>query len=214
MARTAAEAAAQRAARREARGSVTDPDVVMAAAAALLAARPRTISDTRTRLTTMGFTAPLVETVIGRLVDLGYLDDARFATAWIEARDRSRPRGATALRQELRRKGVEASVAEQALAARGTTASRAAAGPGAAPDGSVPSGAIASASVFGADRAADAAAAHRLLERRAAALSREPDPRKRRQKAYALLARNGFDPGVCAEVARSVSSPDDPPDDM
>lgn len=208
MARTAAEAAVQRAARREARGSVTDPDVVMAAAAALLAARPRTISDTRTRLTTMGFTAPLVETAIGRLIDLGYLDDARFAAAWIEARDRSRPRGATALRQELRRKGVEAPVVEQALAERGASVSGGAraATPASAMDPDVTGRA-------GSSRAADAAAAHRLLERRAAALSREPDPRKRRQKAYALLARNGFDPGVCAEVARAVGGHDDPPDD-
>ncbi|MBX3029202.1 MAG: RecX family transcriptional regulator [Chloroflexi bacterium] len=208
MARTAAEAAAQRAARREARGSVTDPDVVMAAAAALLAARPRTVSDTRARLVTMGFTAPLAETVIGRLIDLGYLDDARFAAAWIESRDRSRPRGATALRQELRRKGVETPVIEQALTERAAPA----------PPGGHTRGAT---SVRGPDHrpgattpdTADAAAARRLLDRRSAALLREPDPRKRRQKAYALLARNGFDPGVCAAVARSVTGhEDDPPD--
>jgi hypothetical protein len=30
---------------------------------------------------------------------------------------------------------------------------------------------------------------------------REPDPRRRRAKAYALLARNGFDPVVCSTVA-------------
>ncbi len=48
---------------------------------------------------------------------------------------------------------------------------------------------------------ADEIAARRLLERRAASLRRDPDPRKRRHKAYALLARNGFDPGVCARVA-------------
>ncbi|MET1231345.1 MAG: hypothetical protein ABWY52_00680, partial [Candidatus Limnocylindrales bacterium] len=48
---------------------------------------------------------------------------------------------------------------------------------------------------------ADEIAARRLLARRAAALAREPDPRRRRQKAYALLARNGFSPDVCARVA-------------
>ena len=42
----------------------------------------------------------------------------------------------------------------------------------------------------------------RLLERRASQLGRVPDPRVRRQRAYALLARNGFDPAVCATVAR------------
>ncbi len=48
---------------------------------------------------------------------------------------------------------------------------------------------------------ADEVAAGRLLERRAASLRRDRDPRRRRQKAYALLARNGFDPGICARVA-------------
>ena len=63
---------------------------------------------------------------------------------------------------------------------------------------------------------ADEIAARRLLERRAASLRREPDPRKRRQKAYALLARNGFDPGVCARVAAAFVAdlePADAPED-
>ena len=49
---------------------------------------------------------------------------------------------------------------------------------------------------------ADEAAAARLLERRAASLLRVIDPRARRQRAYALLARNGFDPGICSTVAK------------
>ncbi len=51
---------------------------------------------------------------------------------------------------------------------------------------------------------ADEVAARRLLARRAAALGREPDLRRRRQKAYALLARNGFSPDVCARVAAEL----------
>ncbi len=178
----------------------------MAAAAGLLAARPRTVTDTRTRLATMGFPSGLVDQAIERLVTLGYLDDVRYATAWIESRDRSRPRGAAVLRQELRRKGVEPSVIEQALGERAVEGAGVV-GPAhvAAPPG---------ASRPDVTRAADTAAARRLLERRSAALRREPDPRKRRQKAYGLLARNGFDPGVCAEVARSIGDRDeDPPED-
>jgi hypothetical protein len=56
------------------------------------------------------------------------------------------------------------------------------------------------------DGSADLAAAARLLERRHSALMREPDLRKRRHKAYALLARNGFDPDVCARLAATVDS--------
>jgi hypothetical protein len=47
----------------------------------------------------------------------------------------------------------------------------------------------------------DARAAERLLARRGSALSRVEDPRVRRQRAYALLARNGFDADVCREAS-------------
>ena len=51
---------------------------------------------------------------------------------------------------------------------------------------------------------ADHAAAERLLARNGRSLSRVADPRQRRQRAYALLARNGFDPEVCRTVAAMV----------
>ncbi len=56
---------------------------------------------------------------------------------------------------------------------------------------------------------ADRDAARKLVERRASTFRREADPRRRRQKAYALLARNGFAPDVCHEVASSVAEADD-----
>jgi SOS response regulatory protein OraA/RecX len=59
---------------------------------------------------------------------------------------------------------------------------------------------------------ADAAAARRLLERNARALARVGDPRARRNRAYALLARNGFDPEVAAAASRGIdTSTDDAP---
>jgi hypothetical protein len=54
---------------------------------------------------------------------------------------------------------------------------------------------------------ADEAAAERLLARHARALERVADPRARRQRAYALLARNGFDPGVCATMSARSADP-------
>ena len=65
---------------------------------------------------------------------------------------------------------------------------------------------------------ADHVAAERLLARNARGLARLADPRQRRQRAYALLARNGFDPDVCRTVAASVDlevepEPDDPDPD-
>ena len=53
-------------------------------------------------------------------------------------------------------------------------------------------------------RRADRVAAERLIAKHARALARVADPRQRRQRAYALLARNGFDPETCREVAAAA----------
>lgn len=179
---------ARAAARRERRAAVTDPDVVMAAAAALLAARPWSVADMRRRLAQLGYPTALVEATVARLVELGYLDDLRYAAAWVAARDRARPRGSCALRRELSRKGIEPADIAEALAERDVLV-----------DGAQ------DVAPRDAEASADLAAAARLLEKRRASLEREPDPRKRRQKAYALLARNGFDPEVCAAAIGSWS---------
>lgn len=107
------------------------------------------------------------------------LDDAAFATAWIESRDRARPRGERALRGELSLRGIDRGVVDAVLADR--RGADEAETPGADPDTD---------------------AATRLLDKRAASLRRVGDPRERRQRAYALLARNGFDPSTAMDVAR------------
>jgi SOS response regulatory protein OraA/RecX len=55
---------------------------------------------------------------------------------------------------------------------------------------------------------ADAAAARRVLERHASALARVADPRARRQRAYALLARSGFDSETAVEAIARIADPD------
>jgi regulatory protein len=95
----------------------------------------------------------------------------------VESRDRARPRGERAIREELRLKGVDRTVVDVVLEER-----RAA-------DDDVP---------------ADRAAATSLIAKHGRALARVADPRQRRQRAYALLARNGFDPETCREVAGTV----------
>jgi regulatory protein len=173
--RSTPESVAQRLAER---ADLTDPGPVMDAAAAFLAVRPRSVGETRRRLRRNGYPDELVERVIGQLVELEYLDDTAFARAWIESRDRARPRGENALRRELALKGVPRDVVAEVLADRDQAAST--------------------------DESADMLAATRLLERRRSALEREPDPTRRRQKAYALLARNGFNPEVCREAASAL----------
>lgn len=185
-ARTARERHEAAEARRARRAEVTDPDIVMEAAAVFLSVRSRSVEETRRRLRHLGYPPALCDVTVDRLVELGYLDDAEFTRAWVESRDRARPRGAVALRRELQRKGVPDDVIADVLAdrARSTAGS---------------DGGTADASE------ADRAAARKLLERRSSALRREADPRRRRQKAYALLARNGFAPDVCHELAAGVT---------
>jgi hypothetical protein len=52
-----------------------------------------------------------------------------------------------------------------------------------------------------------------LLGKNRAALLRIADPRARRSRAYAILARNGFDPEVCREVSARVTGLDEGADD-
>ena len=162
--------------RRAELGEVTDPTLVLEAALRFLEARQRSAEEVRRRLLLRGYRPDLVEGSIERLTELGMIDDAAFARAWVESRDRARPRGERALRQELARKGIDRALRDEALAEREVDR----------PD-------------------ADEDAARRLLERHASALARVSDPRARRQRAYALLARNGFDSEVCASLTRSIA---------
>ena len=150
----------------------------MNAAAEFLAVRPRSVAETRRRLRHLGYPHALVDEVVARLIDMGYLDDAGFAAAWIESRDRARPRGESALRRELSVKGIGRSVIDEAIANRSDSASA---------------------------KDPDRAAARALVERRRRGLEREHDPVRQRQKVYALLARNGFDPETCREVAAAFT---------
>lgn len=82
----------------------------------LIEVRPRSIAELRLRLRRKEFAAPAVDYAIGRLTELGLLDDAAFSRAWVENRRAFRPRGSLALRDELRRKGVARDLIDAALA--------------------------------------------------------------------------------------------------
>ena len=181
---------------------ITDPSLVLEACLRFLEARARSAAEVRRRLLLHGYRADLVEGAIERLTELGMIDDAAFASAWVESRDRARPRGERALRQELRVKGIDRAVIDDVIEAReGAAADR-------DPEGDVDGD-------TGDDpMSADDAAAHRLLTRHARALERVVDPRARRQRAYALLARNGFSPETCSRLASAtVVAVLDPADD-
>ena len=194
--------------RRERRAGIDDPAVVLNAAARFLEVRSRSIDEVRRHLTQAGYQPELVAAAVARLTELGMLDDAAFARLWVESRDRSRPRSEAALRRELTLKGIDRETAGEVLdETRGRDAVRDAGGrrlDDAEDAGEGP----------------DMIAAERLLRKRAGVLARISDPRGRRQRAYALLARNGFDPEVCREattrfLAAAGQTSEDPaaPDD-
>ncbi|MGU3294375.1 regulatory protein RecX [Williamsia sp. M5A3_1d] len=82
----------------------------------LLGVRARSRSELRTRLLGKDFEPAEVDSVLDRLAAVGLVDDADFALQWVRARHEHSGRGRTALRHELRTKGVDPAVAEAALA--------------------------------------------------------------------------------------------------
>lgn len=78
--------------------------------------RPRSIAEVRQYLLEHAVPASVAETVIQRLQQAGYLDDEGFARFWVDNRQQFRPRGERALRQELRRKGVDDAIIDAAIA--------------------------------------------------------------------------------------------------
>ncbi len=91
-------------------------EAAMAAALRLLGQRGRSVAELRTRLRRQDYSPTVVERVITRLNELGYLNDTAFAQRWVETRQRASPRGAALLRRELHQHGVAGHVAEQAVA--------------------------------------------------------------------------------------------------
>jgi regulatory protein len=84
-------------------------------AAKLLAAKPRSIAELRERLAERCSSKAIVETVIARLRQYGYLDDERYALTYASSKVRQQPVGRRRLEQSLVMKKVERRVADEAL---------------------------------------------------------------------------------------------------
>lgn len=68
--------------------------------------RPRSRFEIQRYLKGKQFSAGAINEAIHRLETAGYLNDPDFARLWVESRLRSKPRSASALRAELREKGI------------------------------------------------------------------------------------------------------------
>jgi regulatory protein len=78
--------------------------------------RPRSEWEVRQNLQKAGYEAGTIDRVLERLRGVGLVDDAAFVRYWLDNRAQFKPKGAMALRQELRLKGVEREVIDAVLA--------------------------------------------------------------------------------------------------
>jgi regulatory protein len=78
-----------------------------------LSYRPRSREEVRRYLRRKETPPEIIETALARLDRLDFVNDRTFAGFWIESREQFSPRGARALKNELRMKGVERDVVDE-----------------------------------------------------------------------------------------------------
>ena len=81
-----------------------------------LASAPRTRAELDQTLASRGVPADAAAVVLDRFTEVGLIDDAAFARAWVQSRQAGRGLARRALAQELRRRGVKAEIAAEAVA--------------------------------------------------------------------------------------------------
>lgn len=96
---------------------VEDDRVAKAKARAFdyLAHKPRTVTEVRRKLREKDYPDPIIETVIERLHELNYLDDAHYAEQYVARRFSHKGYGPVRIRQELRKRGIDRPLAESAV---------------------------------------------------------------------------------------------------
>ncbi|MFC6017250.1 regulatory protein RecX [Plantactinospora solaniradicis] len=80
-----------------------------------LAGRPRTRAELAVALARKGISAETASQVLDRYDEVGMIDDAAFARAWVTSRHQGRGLARRALANELRQRGVDAETAAEAL---------------------------------------------------------------------------------------------------
>lgn len=80
-----------------------------------LSDRARSRSDLEQALATKGVPGDVAAGVLDRFEEVGLVDDADFARSWVQSRQRTKGLAPRVLAQELRRKGIDDDVAQDAL---------------------------------------------------------------------------------------------------
>jgi regulatory protein len=84
-------------------------------AARFLGHRPRSTHEVRQNLAEKEVPPLVIDAAVEQLQRLGYLDDLAFAAYWVKERNTFKPISPRALRYELRQKGVDSAVIDEAL---------------------------------------------------------------------------------------------------
>ena len=88
---------------------------VRGSALAFLGYRARSRVELRRRLARKGYDPALIEETLDALARSGLVNDAEFSQSWVRARTGSRPMGPNRIAAELRQRGVERELIDQAL---------------------------------------------------------------------------------------------------
>lgn len=81
----------------------------------LISRRPRSEKEIRDYLRKKKSPSKLIEAVVKKLKQLRQIDDAAFASWWVEQRTTFRPRGKFGLTMELRQKGIDKTIINKAI---------------------------------------------------------------------------------------------------
>lgn len=81
-----------------------------------LAYKPRTVTEVRRKLQEADYERSIIETVIDQLTERGYLDDEEYAHEYVRRRFSHKGYGPVRLQTELRKRGIDRTLAETAIA--------------------------------------------------------------------------------------------------
>jgi regulatory protein len=109
----------------EAAGPPEDPEsVARQILLRRLTEQPRSRSELASALARKHVPDDVAQRLLDRFEEVGLVDDAAFAQAWVDSRHRGRGLGRRALSHELRRKGIDDDVARDAVASVDEAAER------------------------------------------------------------------------------------------
>jgi regulatory protein len=93
-----------------------DPEsVARAICLRLLSTQPRSRAELAAELRRRSVPADAAEAVLSRFAEVGLVDDAAFAVAWVESRHAGRGLGRATLARELNRRGIDDGLAKEAI---------------------------------------------------------------------------------------------------